>query len=454
MLTIIIYIFYRNKKSKKMSVRGALLILLVLSVLQWLSQSRLLSNAPQIYEEILNGLTKLPPLPEHIHLYEKFNVTRPHEGKHIPRNIFIAVRSMSDIAGHIWDFSKRNPLWHLNLCDNACKDEFMLKVYSGTGFWWAYHIINPEIGTAKAELWRLAVLYAYGGLYIDDDSSIKNDLDSTVNPEDKFIIAKEGYDLDDRCFHDNFPLSNKSMALRFGDEANKKTFYDNKFFLNWIMYSAPKSKFISRTMTYIVKIILGEYIFDPAVKMSASTHRGQLLQCVSTYPLTYVAKEMNLEDPANALKELRVEEHWFERIGAVFKVFYPDYRGDHWVKQLKNNIPYLRWYMNPLVGQVKEGKAEMKLIQTRGDRTVYVIMNSTKRAFQDLPSFVAMGFDFDQVSIITTDVFEQIPLGVPIPINAGHRLLKDRPQKSRAAGSVEKSLFFQNLKNFFGPGIF
>jgi hypothetical protein len=327
----------------------------------------------------------------------------------------------------------------------------MLKVYNGTGFWWAYHIINPEIGTAKAELWRLAVLYAYGGMYIDDDSSVKNDLDSTVNPEDKFIIAKEGYDMDDRCFHDNFPLSNKSMAQRFGEEANKKTFFDNKFFLNWIMYSAPKSRFVTRTMEYVVKIILGEFIFEPAVKMSANTHRGQLLQCVSTYPLTYVAKEMMLEDPAN-IAELRVEEHWFERIGAVFKVFYPDYRGDHWVKQLKNNVPYLRWYMNPLVQQAKDGKAEMKLIQIRGDRTVYVIMNSTKRAFQDLQSFIAMGFDFDQVSIITNDVFEQIPLGPPIPTRG--RLLEvqsERPRLTaiRAEGLVDKLAALLGLDNVF-----
>ncbi len=37
--------------------------------------------------------------------------------------------------------------------------------------WWAIHIMNS-----------VAVLYDYGGIYYDDDSTTKNDLDSKMNP--------------------------------------------------------------------------------------------------------------------------------------------------------------------------------------------------------------------------------------------------------------------------------
>ena len=44
---------------------------------------------------------------------------------------------------------------------------------------------------------------------------------------------------DDRCFVDDFPLSNASMRKRFGPDANY-TIFDNKFFVNWAIFSAPR----------------------------------------------------------------------------------------------------------------------------------------------------------------------------------------------------------------------
>jgi len=40
------------------------------------------------------------------------------------------------------------------------------------------------------EIWRLAVLYVYGGLYMDDDAVLGTRLDDIVASEDRFIIAK------------------------------------------------------------------------------------------------------------------------------------------------------------------------------------------------------------------------------------------------------------------------
>jgi len=45
----------------------------------------------------------------------------------------------------------------------------MNTVFAGTSLLWAYHIINNRAGAAKADIWRYAVLWAYGGAYIDDD---------------------------------------------------------------------------------------------------------------------------------------------------------------------------------------------------------------------------------------------------------------------------------------------
>lgn len=101
--------------------------------------------------------------------------------KYIPRNIWIAVKDRNDdLAGHLKEFFKRNDQWKVNVCDNQCKDEFMNATFPDTSLLWAYHTINPLVGAARADLWRYAVLYMNGGLYLDDDSDIKVPLDEVT----------------------------------------------------------------------------------------------------------------------------------------------------------------------------------------------------------------------------------------------------------------------------------
>ncbi|RYY75949.1 hypothetical protein EON63_18875 [archaeon] len=40
-----------------------------------------------------------------------------------------------------------------------------------------YDLINPLVGAARADVWRYAVLYTYGGVYLDDDSDMKTPFD-------------------------------------------------------------------------------------------------------------------------------------------------------------------------------------------------------------------------------------------------------------------------------------
>lgn len=123
-----------------------------------------------------------------------FNRPDAITGKFIPSIGWIAVRNASDErAAHMngpKGFISRNPTWTIHFCGNTEKDQFMDQTYANTSLLWAYHILNPAIGTAKAELWRLAVLYRYGGMYLDDDANLAVPLDQIVRKEDKFIIGK------------------------------------------------------------------------------------------------------------------------------------------------------------------------------------------------------------------------------------------------------------------------
>lgn len=119
---------------------------------------------------------ELPVIPPS--LPEAPQVPNSTYSKHIPRLIWMAVKDIKDqLPGHIYEFFDRNKEWEKHICDNKCKDDFMNTVFANTSTQWAYELINPALGAAKADIWRLAVLYTYGGMYLDDDSDIKTPLD-------------------------------------------------------------------------------------------------------------------------------------------------------------------------------------------------------------------------------------------------------------------------------------
>lgn len=78
--------------------------------------------------------------------------------KKVPRNIWIAVRETTDIEAlpkHLKEFLERNKNWNVNIVSNAMKDDFMNKTFAKTSLLWAYNMINPLCGAAKADIWFL-----------------------------------------------------------------------------------------------------------------------------------------------------------------------------------------------------------------------------------------------------------------------------------------------------------
>ena len=119
-------------------------------------------------------LYDLPVIPESIRKQVqefqsmKLDPTSTTYDKYIPRNVWIAVRNVSEAKPNHYlgpkGFIERNSNWKINFCDNAMKDKFMEDNYANSGILWAYNILNPAIGTSKVEIWRLAVLYLHGGI--------------------------------------------------------------------------------------------------------------------------------------------------------------------------------------------------------------------------------------------------------------------------------------------------
>ena len=72
---------------------------------------------------------------------------------------------------------------------------------------WAYNAINPKLGAAKADVWRYAVMWCYGGFYMDYDSDFSVLLDDAILPTDTLLVAQDGTPFHD-YFRPAFKISN------------------------------------------------------------------------------------------------------------------------------------------------------------------------------------------------------------------------------------------------------
>ena len=82
-----------------------------------------------------------------------------------------------------------NSEYTYNLYDDNDMDNFVNKHFAGE-IAECYNKLN--IIVAKVDFWRYLVLYKYGGVYLDMDSSIEKPLRELIKNEDKAIITAEG----------------------------------------------------------------------------------------------------------------------------------------------------------------------------------------------------------------------------------------------------------------------
>jgi mannosyltransferase OCH1-like enzyme len=92
---------------------------------------------------------------------------------------------------HIKKFLKTNPEYAYEFYDDARIEEFFKSNFDED---WCKSYQKLNIGAAKADFFRYAVLYKKGGVYLDIDSGIKGKLDAFINADDKAIISMERND--------------------------------------------------------------------------------------------------------------------------------------------------------------------------------------------------------------------------------------------------------------------
>jgi len=110
----------------------------------------------------------------------------------IEKNIFQSwhTRNLHPVVREKIEFFKNlNPEYVYSLSTDDDMDKFVNENYPGT-IADSYNRLN--IIVAKVDFWRYLILYKYGGVYLDMDSSIEKPLNQLIKDEDEAIITAEG----------------------------------------------------------------------------------------------------------------------------------------------------------------------------------------------------------------------------------------------------------------------
>ncbi|WP_048439943.1 glycosyltransferase family 32 protein [Caenimonas sp. SL110] len=93
------------------------------------------------------------------------------------------------IASGVRDLQRSNPGWDYRFYDDAAVGAFIRK-QCPPEIRTAFFRINPDYGPARADLFRYALMYLQGGVYLDVKSSAMRPLDQVVLPGDRFVLSQ------------------------------------------------------------------------------------------------------------------------------------------------------------------------------------------------------------------------------------------------------------------------
>lgn len=213
-----------------------------------------------------------------------------------------------------WEFTERhNPEYDQRLfTDNDV--EYFMRSYTPKRLQDAYFSINPKFGAARADIFRYAILYEFGGVYIDIKSSAKS-LDEIIRQDDTYILSKWPGPVGQMA---DFCSANLPYACKRGE------------YEQWWIISAPKHPFLKAVLENIMDAIenytldkfppskgsvlriTGPTIYtisiDNAIASGCTDFRYTCSGCNSTFKYSPFGKHVNEYKKANTVHYSQVQD--------------------------------------------------------------------------------------------------------------------------------------------------
>lgn len=186
---------------------------------------------------------------------------------------------------HIARFRKKNPDYTYEFYDDQRIEAFLAQEY-GAEVLSLYKKIN--IGAAKADFFRYAVLYKKGGIYVDIDSGINGSLNQFIEPGDAAIITREG---------------------------------NPDLFAQWALIYSPEHPFLKRTMEMVLENI----------RQNKYPHDVHQMTGPTIYTKAIV--ESLKDNPEIPYRILGTDYNGYLKVKYKLGKFFLYEKGDHWKKK-------------------------------------------------------------------------------------------------------------------------
>jgi len=260
----------------------------------------------------------------------------------IPCHVWVTGRDLSQnrMPSHLKSLMNRNKDWEFHLIDDKMMKRFLKHVFRGTGVLWAYEHISHQLGASRADLWRLAVLWIHGGIYIDLDADITTPFREMVSSNDSYLLSTEGNRLG-QCYKPSFHL-NQSVKNCVEE------WYKGKSMLQWIIVSKPNHLFLRRALENIVELVTLEFKRQSVIEYES--HEGPVMAVFCcTGPNLYTTSVLEVINEHHKNVSYRYIGQDFQRYGGQFKAtgFRDGDLGPRYVNLMNHGkVPFLRKYEN------------------------------------------------------------------------------------------------------------
>jgi mannosyltransferase OCH1-like enzyme len=213
----------------------------------------------------------------------------------IPKSVWLGFDKDFNLIENLNQNKEKNPLWTFNVFNSQMRLEFMEKFYNNTSTLVAYNLINPSIRAAHVDIWRLAVLYIYGGVYIDSDVLLGTPLDNFIYDNDTHIFSQERNEFYN-FYHEDYHMSNASKLLNFPLIGQ---------LVQWMIIAEPRSPIILKALSNLVELVKLEYFNCSPLRASVRQHTDMLM-FLTTGPLSFTSsvREYLLENPNTKYRTL------------------------------------------------------------------------------------------------------------------------------------------------------
>lgn len=125
------------------------------------------------------------------------------ETARIPKIIWQTTKNTNNLhinaKKSIASFLQKNPNYQWYIMDDEQCRQFIQDHFSQE-FYNMY--ISLPFGIMRADVWRIAIIYVYGGIYVDTDCNCIVPLDNWINPNDELIAFEEW----SNCSYGNFVI--------------------------------------------------------------------------------------------------------------------------------------------------------------------------------------------------------------------------------------------------------